>query len=567
VSNVQLLKFISPFNDSTKDSLKKKLKNVIGYSGNFEDDTWIFENHANYTVSNSGNYRIYFGQVPVEFKDIMKYYTLRNVQSISSMQQNIAKLTGFFNFILECYDFIDLKRVSFNVLKDYKSYIMVKQNVNAKTISGYWTRLQRFFEVMHDFEEIPNVVFPEGINIKSLEHSKSSLMDESDNEYVSKEFFYELDRVFYDFKETLPTHVQLVYWLLRLIPSRINEILDMNVYECLRKFDDKFIISMPIPKTSPNVIIKKKMVYINGKSDVENFLIDLVYKQKNVSDQLQWEIKKQKKTEGLLFTCFGIDGKNSDLNKTSYRNTIVDRYEDAYFNNRLKLIIYQADKLVDEYGEKIYKLRNENNELYNITSHSLRHEGITDRLDYGFQTYEIMFLAGLSEEETIWNSYYHPREESIVESKPIYNTNNIHEHILIKPSDIMVNDAFDGLDISIDFQGNASVDELLLDFQREYDQQTPLITNDGAYLGNCVNFYNCSKIKRDLNCLGCPYSKKDIINGGLESIQKAIDTYTHDIEFYKLNGNVKMAEIAASMLKRYTERKQQNLMGGEIYGC
>jgi hypothetical protein len=74
MSYAQVIRYIEPYNDNTKAKLRNKLKYVLGYDGELEDDTWTYINHVNYKVSNDVAFRIYFSEVPNPFKEIVKYY-------------------------------------------------------------------------------------------------------------------------------------------------------------------------------------------------------------------------------------------------------------------------------------------------------------------------------------------------------------------------------------------------------------------------------------------------------------------------------------------------------------
>lgn len=558
-----LFLYIQPYNEDTKDNLKKRVYNDLGHEGSFYDDIWIYKNHANYKVSSEDRFKLSFGKIPTQFKEITKFFILRRIQAAGTMNRVIFEIANFFNFIINKFGIVDLKELDYFMLEDYKIEVE-GMHIEVKSIRGYWRTLVKFFSIMSDFEEVPNVILPNSPNYEMLKRRNAKLVELEVDSMPPKEFYMDLDRVFIKYKDAIPIYIQSIYWTLRLIPSRINEVCDMDIYKTLRSVNNEIKITIPVTKTSTHINIKEKIISLTGKSEAEKFLTELIEKQREVSISLQSEVKEKKLTEGLLYTVKKICGINTKLfEQINYSKVLVGRVRPNDFNKWLRKIVKLADTLTDKLGNKIYNFRNEQNELYHISSHDFRHEGITSRIDYGFLTHEVMFLSGLATEGTIFE-YYTSRKDSVILSEPIYNPNceiKNSDEKLIKSSDIVVSEAFDEINSTISFQGNADIDEVLLDLQVNIEQQTPIVTNEGYYLGNCPNYYNCIDIKKELKCIGCKYTSKEIVDGGLEFIEKAIKGYASDIEFHKANGNIRMANLAENFYNLYTERKRSVIKG------
>lgn len=561
---IELFKYAEPYDENTRSNLRERVHSHLGHGGSFDDDIWIYKNHDNYIVSGESMFRIYFMSVPKQYKQITKYFILRNILAVSTMNAIIGHLNYFFNFIIDGFDINDLNDVNYRVLEEYRNELESMESVPAH-IKKRWSKLEEFFTVMSDFKEVPKVSIPSPPNYVLLEKRNKKLQGVGDNIIPPKKTYLDLDRVFIKYQDGIPIHIQSAYWTLRLIPTRIDEVLSMSITKALRKVNNEFNITIPVPKTSSHIEIKEKIISMTGESEAEKHLIKVLKKQKEVALSLQKKVRQMNLTEGLLYTVQRVDSNTSEvLEKINYANILIGRYKLHDFNSWLRNIIIKADTIQDKCGNKIFHFRDDNGELYDITSHDFRHEAITDRLDYGFVTHKVMFLAGLNQADTLFG-YYNVRKDKVVISKPIYNPNGDIKSFnekLIKSSDIVLDDMENEIASSISFQGNAGVDAILLDFQVQVENQTPIVSNEGYYLGNCPNFYNCRTIKKQLNCIGCRYSNQEIVEGGMEFIDKALESYARDITFHEENGNMRMANLAKEFYKNFADRKRQILLGG-----
>lgn len=568
MSKSDLFEYIQPYNENTRLNLRERVPNHLGHEGSFYDDVWIYKKHANYKVSTIDKFKIYFNEIPAQFKEITKYFILRRIQSVGQMKIYICDLSRFFKFIVSKFEIVDLNELDYLILEDYKNEVE-DMTISIDNIKSYWRTLKNFFDIMCDFEEVPKMIFPNNPDFGMIERRNSKLVELEEDSMPQKEVLMDLDRIFIKYQDSIPLHIQSIYWTLRLIPSRVNEVLDMKIDNAMRKVNNEIKLTIPVPKTSTHIKIKEKIITLTGESEAEKFLISLIEKQKEVAISLQNEVKEKKLTEGLLYTVKRVENNSSRLFEViNYSSVLVGRFRSKDFNYWLNKIIKLADKIENKLGYKVYNFRNEQNGIYEITSHAFRHEGITNRIDYGFVTHNVMFLAGLVTEGTVFG-YYTPRRDTAILSEPIYTPQmdfKSSDEKLIKSSDIVVGELFDEIASSILFQGNADIDEVLLDLQVEIEQHTPIVSNEGYYLGNCPNYYECSKIKKELKCIGCEYTSKEIVDGGMKFIDKALKAYESDIDFHKANGNIRMANLAESYYKVFIERKRQVELGGQKNG-
>lgn len=561
IRNVRnIIKYIEPYSNDLKEKLEKNLYINLGHTGEFTDDIWIYKNHINYKKSSELKFAIRFSSVPLQYKSIVKYYILRDLRAVGTNNIRIRGIYRFLNFMISYYDIKNLNDIHYNMLEHYRSDLEQLDNT-AGVVKGFWSDVEGFFSTMKDFDEVPDLQFPSAPNFQVLKRKENELK-ELEETFIPKAVFIELDKVFLDFKEFIPIHVQSIYWTLRLIPTRINEVLDMWISTAVREFNDEIKITIPVPKPSNNLDIVEKIITLTGKSAAEKFLIELLEKQKEVSSSLQERVKEKNLTEGLLYTCLKIDANNPDyLKKLKYSKMLIARFSDKNFNRWLEYIINTANNFKDEKGYRKYKLYDDNDNLYHITSHDFRHEGITDRFDYGFVTHKVMFVAGLVTENTAFG-YYNSKPDNPILTEPIYKEDiNNSDEFFIKAVDIIDNDIV-GNEVSsnLSFQGNSNIDDILLNFQVEIDGYSPIVTNEGYYLGNCPNIYDCGKIKREMNCIGCEYSVQQI-NVNNEFVEKALMKYESDICFYRASGNIRMAKIAKIYFDKFKKHKEKLLKG------
>lgn len=547
-----LVKYIEPYNQDTKRNLIESLATRFGHNGVFADDVWVNTYNINYTASDNAKYCIRFYVIHEQFKDLVKYFVLRDRIKVGSERARIGNLSRFFRFVVDEHGVNNLQDINYLMIDDYKRYLC-NSGLSVSIISSSWGDFKRFFEVMEDFDEVPKITFPEDPDYKVLRRKKAELSQDEDE--LSKEFFLALDNVMIDYEVGIPLHLRLIYWLLRLIPTRINEVLDMRTETAIRRFSNEYKITIGVPKTSSEVEIIEKIITLTGKSKAEKYLISLLNQQIEVSNSLQEDIVKKGLTPGMLFSVLKTERNNTlFLERISYSKVVIGRFKEKDFHRQMTKLIQRASMLKDDYGNDLYNLKDDSGDILRLESHMLRHEGITNRLDYGFVSHKVMFYAGLRTEDTMYG-YYNNRPHTIQDyDEPIYDaySNELNQSDkMLSLAEITVPDSIKEIQSKIQFQGESDVDDILLDFQVEIEGHTPIVSNEGSYLGNCPNFYNCSHIKKELHCIGCEYSVDEIVAGGIEHIFKAVERYESDCEHYISSGNQRMYQMAREYLLKY----------------
>lgn len=364
----------------------------LGYHAAFEDDTWICDKRIRSGSEPDNYHRIYFAGVPDAYRETIKYYAvLRILQGdvIRTVRSRITKLSPFLKFcnqeqqenILQC---------SVLTAVYFKEYLE-QGGYSVKTKNGTWQEVSTFLKMMKSFDEMG------GRNPFSANpYSGTAKLD---YKYIPEDVSDRLDRIFK--KVEIELHLKCIYWLLRLIPSRISEILGMRI-DCIKPYNGHYVIFIPTWKQNGGHI---EPIYRSIHLETEGmagYLLDLLQKQELVANKLQSRLPELKK--GYLFAYQRVlhykKGGNS-------KNGIVNVMQ-------IGTVSYQFKRICEQ-----YQVKDSEGETYNLTSHQFRHNGITDRLAAGFTLEQIADMTGHHGNAMIWNSYAHLdfKPETIVEKQ------------------------------------------------------------------------------------------------------------------------------------------------------
>ena len=190
-------------------------------------------------------------------------------------------------------------------------------------------------------------------------------------------------------KETVPLPIRTVYWLLRLIPSRISEILGMDI-DCLKPFDGHYCLTIPTWKQNGGY--KEPLLRIIHIHDegIGGYLLTLIREQQKAAHSYQEFLPSDKK--GTLFTR---------RQSMRYRNGKIC-YKGVYGPLTYVQVRDSFQKICREFD-----IRDENGEIYTVTTHQFRHNGITDRLRAGFTLAQIAEMTAHHGSAMIYASYAH----------------------------------------------------------------------------------------------------------------------------------------------------------------
>ena len=220
-----------------------------------------------------------------------------------------------------------------------------------------------------------------------------------DEKYIPEDIANQLDHIFK--KDEIDLYLRCVYWILRLIPSRISEVVGMPI-ECLKRFDGKYVLFIPTWKQNGGWRKPAtRSIHLEEKG-IAAYLIALIKEQQETARKLQEHIPDNK--QGVLFT---------------YRQRYVFPNKEPYYS-RLCFVATGANirtKFQDICAR--YGARDQDGRLYKVTTHQFRHNGITDRLAAGFTAAQIADMTGHHGDAMICNAYAHLdlKPETIIEKQ------------------------------------------------------------------------------------------------------------------------------------------------------
>ena len=343
----------------------------------FEDDCWYCEKHLKNRSHNKKHVNISFRQIPKIYREMVKYYALIRlnngvgVYTISCRVRNIAILFQFLNGA-------PLSDIDYVTASDFKSFLDNK-SYTENTRYTIWAAAENFLHIMNGYD---------GISFRNpLYKNPYTAGERLDYKYIPDFVVRQLDMVF--MKETVPLPIRTVYWLLRLIPSRISEILGMEI-DCLKPFDGHYCLTIPTWKQNGGY--KEPLLRIIHIHDegMGGYLLALIREQQKAAHSYQEFLPSDKK--GALFTR---------RQSMCYRNGKIC-YKDVYGPLTYVQVRDSFQKICREFD-----IRDESGEIYTVTTHQFRHNGITDRLRAGFTLAQIAEMTAHHGSAMIYASYAH----------------------------------------------------------------------------------------------------------------------------------------------------------------
>lgn len=352
----------------------------LGSRIRFEDDIWICDNRTRYPYGDKHMITIYFAHIPEEFRNLIKYYAvlrLLNGITVRTVKTDLFGLAVFCAF-LSGRGILELSMVNTHLV-----YLFRQELDGRGYTSGcknrIWGNVSTLYEIMKDFD---------GETLKNPFRKNPYPAHEKREEKFIPDFVTgQLDRAFY--KGEIPLEIRVVYWILRLIPSRINEVLSMKI-DCMKRYMGDYVLFIPTWKQNGGhkaPILRS--IHIRNKG-MGAFLIDLIQQQQRAAEALQ-EFMPESKRGALL----------------AYREKLVQKDGSVYWRNNYPVLQwYSVSYRLKEICEH-YDIRDESGGRYVFTSHQLRHNGITDRLSAGFTIEQVAEMTGHHGDAMLWGSYAH----------------------------------------------------------------------------------------------------------------------------------------------------------------
>lgn len=353
----------------------------LGSNVKFCEDKWLCSNLRRSPAEKSCSFTLYFGRIPLPYRESVKYFatiSLIRGKKISTVKAYIQDLIRFFDFWLNNKGALSLSNCSEYDAANFYRYLE-NGTLAESTRIGVWSSLSIFFETMNGSD---------GTKSKNpFCLSPYCRQTRFDTKYIPESVARQLDVVFKNNEILL--HLRCVYWLLRLIPSRIGEILGMQI-DCLKRFNGQYVLFIPSWKQNggwqqPTI----RSIHLEDQG-IAGYLISLIKEQQETARQLQEYFPEDKK--GMLF---------------SYRQTYTHRDKPSYST---KLCFVATGCIIRDHFQKIchrYNVVDDNGNVYIVTTHQFRHNGITDRLASGFTAAQIAEMTGHHGDAMIFNAYSH----------------------------------------------------------------------------------------------------------------------------------------------------------------
>lgn len=395
----------------SKEELFIKSLSTYGTDINFDDDVWFCDKLITNQTRLKKYYTLYFSRVPEKYKSELKYYCIYRLSASSSTKDVKEKITS----ITKLLDFIEKEKLDISELNrgaetEFTKYLdsYIKDNGEKLSVSyksSIFNSSKHFIDFIVSFKGYNS---SNSFSIKRNPY-KDKIVLNHDYKYIPDNIISQLDEAFK--REDIPRTLKVFYWIARSIPSRVSEVLEMSL-NCLKPYgDNAYTITIPTRKqTGGYHNAKLRMVTLNYNGHGK-FLIDLIKEQIEYSKLIQNKLPEEKK--GFLFAY-----QVQTYNERHFKETGEHTY---YPSNRYSVV--NTDKVADNLNRfcKRYNIKKEDGSIYSLTSHQLRHNGITERIYAGFTPLQIMLMTEHQNDEMITKSYTHRKEQVLLEKQRAVN--------------------------------------------------------------------------------------------------------------------------------------------------
>lgn len=485
-------------NEPYSNQIRNELINLakqLGTNVEFNSDVWFCDKLKKSDGHSNKKYILRFDKINKKYKEIIKYYILKEIGNIqiSTLHTKISYFNLFFKFLETECNCIDLRLVDEIIINKFKIYLQ-KQKHSKGWKQSVYSAIYKFFKVMHDWPELPKYTPISRNNPFTRTFKDKKIKGKYIPDFVSSQ----IDGLFLNTK--LPIHYRLTYWLLRSIPSRISEIAGMKI-GCLKEYQNNYIITIPTWKQNGGYINEeKRLIHIKYEGHGK-YLIDLIKQQEHIAKSLQNNVDKK----NLLFTVY-----KTRLNGKKFKET-----GEIEFIKENTVVIFNESNMAIMLRNicRRFKITDENGKLFTLSSHQLRHTGITDRLYHGFTLVEIRDMTSHKGNQMLWNAYHHiqPEESKKIQNKVIDKKYNDTDNMPVY---------FRGRILNID----KKTEKRLLRNPRAYE------ISDGKYsLGICSNILSCSSGL--FECLSCEYFIPDY--DSLEYYEEQVKIWKKKVHLFR----------------------------------
>jgi integrase len=375
---------------------------LIGSNIVFSEDKWYCDKLAKRSNEDKSVNTIYFNGIPLKYKNLVKYFILLKLNS----RLAIGTTRNYIKALLLLFNFLETKSISIDSINKETASLFKKYLHQATFTTEYkhtmWANLNVFFQDTKTWDGIPSTNYFAGANPFPKHKNKIG-------KYIPSTVVDQLDVAFRD--ESIPLYLRVFYWIARSIPSRANEILGMKL-DCLKPYGDDWVIFIPTWKQNggyKEAQIRRIHLRYEGHG---KYLIDLIRQQREESELLQDLVSEKEKGYLLAHPSYTYSKKgfNGIGEFICGKNTKI-------LNTKLAALGWTLNRISERYN-----ITDENNDIYHLTSHQLRHNGITDRLYAGFTPIQIALMTDHQSHEMIVSAYNHSQKEKLIEKQKLVHS-------------------------------------------------------------------------------------------------------------------------------------------------
>lgn len=353
----------------------------LGDSIHFEEDVWVCNKRIRSAAEQLTHVSIRFTKIPNAYKKLCKYFAIMRLLSgntVRTVGGKVSSLTPFFTFMDEAYSSPPISACNTGMATNFKAHLD-GLSLDSQTKRNIWSSASNLLKAMDGFDGMkcknPFVINPYQYTRKL------------DQKYIPESVANALDIAFMN--ESVDLYMRCIYWTLRLIPSRISEVVGMKI-DCLKPFNESVVVFIPTWKQNGGYMEPVlRSIHLQNEG-MAGYLIGLIREQQMVATALQHQLPKNK--QGALFTY---------PRKIHYKDGTVSCESNATVMT-LSNTNWHLTRICKQFG-----IHSEDGELYNVTSHQFRHNGISDRLVAGFTIEQIASMTGHHGDAMIWSAYSH----------------------------------------------------------------------------------------------------------------------------------------------------------------
>jgi integrase len=367
------------FIDGKKADYRRFLEH-LGTCIQFSDDKWFCDRLRRSPAETTTGLTVYFYGIPEQHREMVKYFSIIHFlrrKAISTVKTYINDLIRFFNFWVSEETDAGLHKCDEFIVPRFCSFLE-EHGFAESTNSGIWSSLNTFFKTMNGWDDRR---LKNPFSISPYHPAKKF-----DYKYIPDDVALQLDNVFR--QEMIALHLRCVYWLLRLIPSRISEVLGMRI-DCLKRYNGNYVIFIPTWKQNGGWREPVMRSIHLEETGIAGYLIGLIKKQQEEAQRLQEYLPDCKK-DALL----------------SHRRTVTKdniRFcTKACFLPSVRYILAAFQNICAEYN-----ITDSGGTVFKVTTHQFRHNGVTDRLVSGFTAAQIADMTGHHGTAMIFGAYTH----------------------------------------------------------------------------------------------------------------------------------------------------------------